>query len=96
MNSSLWSLQVLLLASTTAVFTGAMICKKTISLVESTGITNDIMEMGRYKVRTTSRTDSTELQDLISLLTLNEASDIQYRHKSFTAVLQPKDLKKVL
>ena len=96
MNSSLWSLQVLLLAATTAVFTGAMICKKTISLVGSTGITNDIMEMGRYTVRTTSRTDSTELQDLISLLTLNEASDIQYRHKSFTAVLQPKDLKKVL
>ena len=95
MNSSLWSLQVLLLAATTTVFTGAMVCKKTISLVESTGITNDIMEIGRYTVRTTRRTGSTELQDLISLLTLNEASDIQYRHKSFTAVLQPKDLKKV-
>ena len=95
MNISLRLLQLLLLTATTAVFAGAMICKKTISLVESTGITNDIMEMGRYTVRTASRTDSTELQDLISLLTLDKASDIQYNQKSFTAVLQPKDLKKV-
>ena len=96
MNFSLRLLQLLLLAATTTVFTGAMICKKMISLVESTGITNDVMEMGRYTVRTTSRTDSTELQDLISLLKLEKATDIQYKQRSFTAILQPKDLKKVL
>ena len=93
MNSNLTLLQVLLLATTATVFTGAMICKRKIGIVEGTGITNDIMETGRYMVRTTSRTDSNELQDLISLLT---PSDIQYKRKSFTAVLQPKDLKKVL
>ena len=90
MNSSLRSLQVLLLVATATVYTGAiMVCKK------STGTINDIMEMGRYMVKTTHRTDSTKLQDLISLLTLHEASDIQYKRKSFIAVLQPRDLKKV-
>ena len=90
MNSSLRSLQVLLLVATATVYTGAiMVC------IKSAGTTNDIMEMGRYMVKITRRTDSTKLQDLISLLTLDEASDIQYKRKSFTAVLQPRDLKKV-
>ena len=92
-----FSVQLLLLVATTAVYTAAMTCNKMIwdeSSNDNTRTTNDIMEMGQYVVRTTRRTDSAELQDLIS--TLDGASDIQYKHNSFTAVLQPKDLKKVL
>ena len=89
---------LLLIVTTTAVYTAAMTCDKMIweeSSNENTRTTNDvIMEMGRYMVRTTRRTDSDEVQDLIS--TLDGASDIQYKHNSFTAILQPKDLKKVL
>ena len=95
MNFRFRLLQLLLLETTASVLTGALICKRTISLVEGTGITNDVMEMGRYTVRTTTTIDSTELQDLISSLALDKASEITYKKKSFTAVLQPKDLKKV-
>ena len=89
-------LQLLLLVATTAVYTAAMTCNKMIwdeSSNDNKRTTNDIMELGQYVVRTFRRTDSAELQDLIS--TLDGASDIQYKHNSFTAVLQPKDLKKV-
>ena len=51
------------------------------------------MEMGQYRVKTSQRTDSEPVKDLISKL--HGATNIQYKHKSFTAVLQPKDLKKV-
>ena len=94
-----FSVQLLLLVATTAVYTAAMTCNKMIWDESSNDNTksstaNDIMEMGQYVIRTIRRTDSAELQDLIS--TLDGASDIQYKHNSFTAVLQPKDLKKVL
>ena len=93
-----FTLQLLLLAATTAVFTAAMTCQKMIQDKNpsngNVGITDDIMEMGQYVVRTNVRTDSVELQTLIS--TLDGASDIRYKHKSFTAVLQPRDLKKVI
>ena len=92
-----FSLQILLLVATTAVYTAAMTCNKMIwneSSNENIRAADDIMEMGQYTVRTTRRTDSAELQDLIS--TLDGASDIQYKRNSFTAVLQPKNLKKVL
>ena len=89
---------LLLIVTTTAVYTAAMTCDKMIweeSSNEKMRTTNDIiMEMGRYTVRTTRRTDSAEVQDLIS--TLDGASDIQYKLNSFTATLRPKDLKKVL
>ena len=92
-----FSLHILLLVvTTTAVYTAAMTCDKMIweeSSNENTRTANDIMEMGQYTVRTTRRTDSAEIQYLVS--TLDGASDIQYRHNSFTAILQPKDLKKV-
>ena len=87
---------LLLVVTTTAVYTAAMTCDKMIwekSSNENTRAANDIMEMGKYTVMTTRRTDSAEVQDLIS--TLDGASDIQYEHNSFTAILQPKDLKKV-
>ena len=93
-----FSFQILLLVATMAVYTAAMTCNKMIwdessnENMRSRGA-DDIMEMGQYTVRTTRRTDSAELQDLIS--TLDGASDIQYKRNSFTAVLQPKDLKKV-
>ena len=92
-----FSLQILLLVvTTTAVYAVAMTCDKMIwekSSNENTRTVNDIMEMGQYTVRTTRRTDSAEVQDLISIL--DGASGIQYKHNSFTAILQPKDLKKV-
>jgi len=92
MNSNL---QLLILLVTSAVFTAAMPCKMILekSSNENMGATNDVMEMGQYIVRTTRRTDSVEIRKLIS--TLDGATDIQYKHNSFTAVLQPKDLKKV-
>ena len=94
-----FSLHILLLVvTTTAVYTAAMTCDKMIweeSSTENTRTTNDIiLEMGRYTVRTTRRTNSAEVQDLIS--TLDGASNIQYKLNSFTAILRPKDLKKVL
>ena len=96
MNFSL-HIVLLLVVTTTAVYTAAMTCDKMIwekSSNENTRAANDIMEMGQYTVSTTRRTDSAEVQDLIS--TLDGASDIQYKQNSFTAILQPKDLKKVL
>ena len=87
---------LLLVVTTTAVYSAAMTCDKMIwekSSNENTRAANDIMEMGQYTVMTTRRTDSAEVQDLIS--TLDRASDIQYEHNSFTTILQPKDLKKV-
>ena len=87
---------LLLVVTTTTVYTVAMTCDKMIwkkSSNENTITANDIMEMGQYTVRTTRRTDSAKVQDFIS--TLDGASDIQYKHNSFTAILQPKDLKKV-
>ena len=90
-------LKLLLLIGTTAVFTAAATCKNIISDTSSngnTGATTHILETGQYMVRTTMRTDSAEVQDLISKL--NGASDIQYKQHSFTAILQPKDLKKVI
>ena len=58
------------------------------------GASNEIMEMGRYEVRTFARTNSAEVQNLIA--ELNGARDIQYTVAWFTAILQPKDLKKVM
>ena len=92
-----FALQLLLLMGTTAVLTTAVTYKNIISDTSSngnTGATTDILETGQYMVRTTMRTDSAEVQDLISKL--NGASDIQYKRHSFTAILQPKDLKKVI
>lgn len=89
-------IQVMVLAMTAVAFTASMTCNKMIVSVEessTTGANNDIMEMGQYIVRTTRRTKSASVQDLVS--NLHGASDINYKHKSFTAVLQPKDLKKV-
>ena len=89
-----FTLQLLLLIGTTAVLTAAMTCKNIIwdtSSNGNTGATTDILETGQYMVKTTMRTDSAEVQDLIS-----RASDIQYKQHSFTAILQPKDLKKVI
>ena len=92
-----FALKLLLLIGTTAVLTASSTCKNIISDTSSngnTGATTDILETGQYMVRTTMRTDSAEVQDLISKL--NGASDIQYKKHSFTAILQPKDLKKVI
>ena len=91
------ALQLLLLMGTIAVLTAAVTCKNLISDTSSngnTGATTDILETGQYMVRTNMRTDSEEVQDLISKL--DGASDIQYKQHSFTAILQPKDLKKVI
>ena len=97
MNFSLRLLQLMLLASTTEVFTIAMICNKMVwngRSGGSNGVVDDIMEMGRYSVMTTKRTDSPKLQYLISVL--DGLSNIQYEDNSFTAILLPKVLKKVL
>jgi len=94
MTIMLQLLQILLLAASSIILTSA--CDKLITDVTTigeTGISNGIMEMGRYIVRTTQRIKSDEVQSLIT--TLSGASDIENRRKSFTAILQPKDLKKV-
>ena len=90
-------LKLLLLITATTISTGRSICKTKTSLAKSGSIlTYDVMEMGRYMVRTTMRTNSMKVQHLIASLALNKVTgDIQYKSKSFTAVLQPKSLKKV-
>ena len=95
MSFSLRLLQLMLLASTTEVFTIAMICNKMVWDGRSGGSNgvDDIMEMGRYSVMTTKRTDSPKVQYLISVL--DGLSNIQYEDNSFTAILLPKVLKKV-
>ena len=91
-------LQVLVLITTAVVFTASLKCNKMIlSAKDNTaaGVNNDaILEKGRYVVRTTLRTNSNPVKDLVSRL--RGASDIKYRHKKFAAVLQPRDLKKVI
>ena len=98
MNFSLRRLlQLLLLTTTATVFTAAMICKKMIpddSSDVNNGITNDIMEMGRYTVVTNRKVDSTIIKHLISKL--DGLRDIQYRDSTFTAILLPRHLKKVI
>lgn len=97
MDYSLKFLQLLLvIAANAVVFTAAMTCDKMIwnkHQTRGTGVTDVVMEMGQYKIRTTKKTRSTKIQDLIK--TLDGASNFQNRSKSFTAVLQPSDLKKV-
>ena len=96
MNSISGILQVaLLIAISTKFLASAMICSKLIESdpIGNTGASKEIMEMGRYEVRTTARTNSAEVRSLIA--ELDGASDIQYNVAWFTAVLQPKDLKKV-
>ena len=79
-----FSLQLLLLlVASTAVYTAATICKK-----------DGVMEMGQYSVTTNQSTDSVEVKNLI--LTLDGVNNIRYKCKSFTAFLQPSDLKKVV
>ena len=94
--SSRLLLQFLLLLLTAAIFTSAEICKKLILSNGSTGnvgASMDIMETGRYTVRTSQRTDSQVVQDLVD--ELDGARDISYQLMRFTAILEPKDLKKV-
>lgn len=98
MNSISGILQVaLLIAISTKFLASAMICSKLIESNStgntSTGASKEIMEMGRYEVRTTARTNSAEVRSLIA--ELDGANDIQYNVAWFTAILQPKDLKKV-
>lgn len=98
MDISYRLLQILVLTVTAMVFTASMSCDKMILTKSATAnnrATNDVFEMGRYQVRTTRRIASNPVKDLMS--TLRGASEIvQLRGRSFTAVLQPRDLKKVL
>ena len=91
-------LQVLVLMTTAVVFTASLKCNKMIVSAKDNSanvVNNDVVvEMGRYVVRTTERTDSDPVKNLVSKL--RGASDIKYRHKKFTAILQPRDLKKVI
>jgi len=75
-----------------------MTCEKLIMDVTTTGETgvpNDVMEMGQYKVRTTKKRNTNEIQKLIA--SLNGARRIRGKLASrrFSAILQPTDLKKV-
>ena len=51
------------------------------------------MDTGIYMVNTTHNTKSQQVQYLIEIL--DAARDIKYMEDSFTAILEPKDLKKV-
>ena len=86
--------KILLVMVATAMVTSAIICDKLIDDNASLGNTRDkIMDAGRYMVNTTGSTKSQQVQLLIDRL--NGARDIRYTDDSFTAVLEPKDLKKV-
>ena len=95
MNISRLLQTFLLVMISTKFLASAMVCDKLINTgaAGNAGISNEILETGRYEVRTTARTNSTEVQSLID--ELDGASDIQYSIAWFTAILQPKDLKKV-
>ena len=96
MNFMFGLLQILFLVTVNTKFlTVAMSCDKLIQTgsIGNTGAPEEIMETGRYEVRTFARTNSNEVRDLIA--ELDGASGIQYRIAYFTAILQPKDLKKV-
>ena len=87
-------LQVLVLVATAVVFTASLKCNKMILSARNSsaaGVNNDaVLDKGQYMVRTTQKTDSDPVKDLISKL--RGANDIiKYRHKSFTAVLQSRD-----
>jgi len=87
-------LPVLLAVLAGVMVTSAMKCNKMIlerATIGETGMTNDIMEKGRYLVRTVDKFEPEQL-----ILKLNGASDIKTKsRRSFTAILQPSDLKKV-
>ena len=87
--------KILLVVVTTVMVTSAMTCEKLVDESDSIGNTGfvEIMDTGRYMVNTTGNTRSQQVQSLIEML--DGASDIQYKEKSFTAKLLPKDLKKV-
>ncbi|XP_065911323.1 uncharacterized protein [Dysidea avara] len=88
--------QFLLLLLTATIFTSAMACKKLILNNGPTGnveASKDIMETGRYTVRTRQRTNSQPVQALLHKL--DGARDINYHSMWFTAVLEPRDLKKL-
>ena len=72
-----------------------MKCDKSIDDSGSVGNTGVemIMDTGRYVVNTTSSTKTQQVQFLIERL--NGARDIRCMEDSFTAILEPKDLKKV-
>ena len=78
MNSLL--LQALVLVMTAVAFTASLKCDKMIlSAKENPGANDAVLEMGRYMVRTTQRTHSDPVKDLISRL--RGTSDIKYRQK---------------
>ena len=87
--------KILLVATTMVMITSAMKCDKLILTSDTVGNNGakTILETGRYMVTTTLYTRSNKIQSLIDRL--NGASNIQYSDKSFTAILVPKDLKKV-
>ena len=98
MANSLRLLQIVLLAVCSMVLTSALTCDKLIldaTTIGEIGVSNDIMEMGRYKVSTTKPRNTNKIQALMA--TLNGASRIRGKLKSrrFSAILQPTDLKKV-
>lgn len=91
-------LQGLLVIMTAVAFTASMTCNKMIAKNSQTTDevfkdNNDIMEMGRYLVKTKRKTSSNSVRNFMAKL--NGASEIELNNKSFTAVLQPSDLKKV-
>jgi len=80
--------KIFLVAVATIMVTSAMTCEKLVEDNEAV-----IMDTGRYMINTTGNTRSQQVQELVDML--YGARDIQYREESFTAVLEPKDLKKV-
>lgn len=88
-------LQFLLLL-TAAILTSATSCRKLIEgdgPTGNVGASRDIMETGRYTIRTSLKTDSPSVQALVH--ELDGARDIDYHLMWFSAVLEPRDLKKV-
>ena len=88
--------KILLVAVTAAMVTSVMTCDKLIDDSNSVGNTYTgvkIMDTGVYMVNTTHNTKSQQVQYLIEIL--DGARDIEYMEESFTAILEPKDLKKV-
>jgi len=76
---------------TEVIFTSGMKCSKFIfdkATFSDMEMPDDVMEMGRYMVKTRANSS-------VVLRLLSKVRDIKIIGRSFTAILQPSDLKKV-
>ena len=71
----------------------ALQCDKLSTTNDNTATGDRVFNEGVYHVRTTLKTSSAEVQELVT--SLKGISDVIFNRRSFTATLKPKHIKKV-